>query len=500
MRFPMRRPTLAAALLVALVRPAGATPLDDGHVGGIGFEGPTEGNVTSVYWNPAALGLIRGVQIVVSGTATWTTTTVERAPIDPATGLPGGSQTFPSARNTDLVQPLQYPVGPGGFFGAAGNLGERFTLAFATYAPYIDHGGFSPAASGGEPARFHRVFTDLRNVALVPALAVRISGKLRIGVAPGFLFSSGRMRFDEDTAPFQPACAGGVCSAEDPAHAARYDLGSDMSLLNSRVTMTVGAGAYYRIGDVELGLSFSSRPLGNGAGRVQVNATDARITLPGGGELCSLAPGAPSGLRCVSGDISYSLPDTWIAGVAWRHGPRLKLHATLRYITFSMHDRIDVRVIGPATGSSSLASQGLPESIRFHRGFKDAWDLRIGAELWPTSRLRVGVTGRMQTSAVPSSNVTPGAVDGLKLQPLIVAQAHILPHVWLSAGYGFVWMPSVTVRGPYDPTAVSACAAAGGDLAHPACRLRQQGLARPTADGTYSQHAHELSVSMTAQF
>ena len=41
---------------------------------------------------------------------------------------------------------------------------------------------------------------DLRNLALVPALSIRFGSDFRVGVAPGFLFSTGRLMFAEDTA------------------------------------------------------------------------------------------------------------------------------------------------------------------------------------------------------------------------------------------------------------------------------------------------------------
>src|SRR5688500_15038026 len=91
---PVARAVLAAAVLMGLAtatRPAGAAPLDDPFVGGLSFSGPTSGNLTAVYWNPAALGLVRGFQIMAGGTAHLSTIDVQRASIDPATGMPGGA-------------------------------------------------------------------------------------------------------------------------------------------------------------------------------------------------------------------------------------------------------------------------------------------------------------------------------------------------------------------------------------------------------------------------
>src|SRR6185436_17583148 len=102
--------------------------------------------------------------------------------------------------------------------------GDRFSLAVATYMPYAERTTYEAPAGGGPlPTRYHRISADLRNLALVPALSVRFAGDFRLGFAPGFLFSAGRIAFDE------PVCPAGdtACPAdEDPSHDARYDLGS----------------------------------------------------------------------------------------------------------------------------------------------------------------------------------------------------------------------------------------------------------------------------------
>jgi hypothetical protein len=51
---------------------------------------------------------------------------------------------------------------------------------------------------GDEPTRYHMLTLDLRNLVLVPALSIRFGGDFRIGFAPGFMFSTGRLSFAED--------------------------------------------------------------------------------------------------------------------------------------------------------------------------------------------------------------------------------------------------------------------------------------------------------------
>ena len=89
--------------------PGGGGAADDPFVGGLGFNGPTAGNLGAVYWNPAALGLVRGFQVMVSGTTRASTTTVRRTGVGPS-GLPDPTlPAMPDAAAHDVTQPLQWP-------------------------------------------------------------------------------------------------------------------------------------------------------------------------------------------------------------------------------------------------------------------------------------------------------------------------------------------------------------------------------------------------------
>ncbi|HEX7597443.1 MAG TPA: outer membrane protein transport protein, partial [Polyangia bacterium] len=212
-------------LLVAM--PVLAGPLDDPHVGSLGFSGPTNGDLTAVYWNPAALGLIRGTQFMIGGSLLASRVTVDRAPIDQATGLPGGASTFPSASGHGLEHPFVWPPGPSGFVAAGAGIANRFAMAIAAYTPYSQKLSFNVPASGEQPTRYHLVSVSSQQFALVTGLAIQLSDSLQVGVAPGVLFSYGHLVFDEDTGLSSPSagCGAGLdACVENSTMAARYDL------------------------------------------------------------------------------------------------------------------------------------------------------------------------------------------------------------------------------------------------------------------------------------
>ena len=498
---------MIGALMGAGTR-AAAAPLDEPFVGGMTFDGPTSANLTSVYWNPAALGLVRGFQLMVAASGRLSTVEVNRAPINPMNGTPapGGTMTFPSARARDLTGPS--PFGPNSFFALSTDFGgDRFTIAFATYMPYLQRITFPVSPNGNEPTRYQILALDLRNLLLAPALSIRFGSDFRVGFAPGFLFSTGRLMFAEDlalnagSAGLTSDCQGVPCGAENPSAAARYDVSSGNDLGDAKFSVTLGAGVYYRRRSFELGVAYQSRPLGSDVPGVEVAGQHTSVTLPprdmpGGGLPVSCPNGQSS--RCIFGDVSYRLPDVWIAGATWRLAPGLELSAMVRWLWLSMHDRIDIRLSGPPLDTNG---QEVPQHIVLWRGFKDVWDLRGRISYWWRERVRIGAMLRVETSAVDPAAVNAAAVDGLKIEPVGLIEFRVLRQLWLGGGYGITFMRAVNVTSSvFQPQLAKECVDANGSLTSSACEGRLSGYARPTAAGKYTAQTQDFGVTMTLKF
>ena len=338
---------VAVGSLLLVASRASASPIDDPFATGMSFSGPTSGDPGAIYWNPAALGLMRGFQLMVAGTARWSSVSVSST----APGQPAGSATA-----TDFRQPFQWPPGPGAYV-ALGYGSDWFTLAFATYMPYLEHIHFSVSAAGNEPTRYQVLSMDLRNLALVPALAIRFGNDFRIGLSSGFLFSTGSLSFAED-----------LDGSRTPAADARYNINSGQGIGDAKFSVTLGGGIYWRHKNLELGVSYQSHPLGGQVAGVEVAGDATTVSVPpgqpGGGNPVTCAGGQSS--RCVFGDIAYRLPDVVIAGATWHLRPGLELNVMARWIWTHEHDRIDIRLVGP-----TLEANGLPQHIVLYRGFHD---------------------------------------------------------------------------------------------------------------------------------
>ena len=126
--------------------------------------------------------------------------------------------------------------------------GDRFTLGFATYMPYLQQIHFPLSPTGDEPTRYQALTIDLRNLALVPALAIRFGNDFRIGLSRRGSCS----RPAPQRSPRTPrsTAAGGAAlrrpAAENPAAAARYDINSGNGLGDAKFSVTLGGGIYYR--------------------------------------------------------------------------------------------------------------------------------------------------------------------------------------------------------------------------------------------------------------
>ncbi len=489
-----------------------ATPLDEPFVGGVGFGGPTTGDLTSVYWNPAALSMISGTEFHMSGLLRVANTKVQRPQVNSTTGLPDPALPQQTLNGGGTLWPKPWSPGPGWFAGIGANVMGRFTLAVAAYMPSYERLRYQPTASEQAAIGFHGLDMDLRNFALVPALAVRMGKFLHVGLAPGFLFAGGTMTFDEDTAinrgtPGLTADCGGMpCGYENPAAIARYRLNAGTEPFSTVPAFTLGGGIHYKRDSWSVGVAYASRALGNDGAGVRLDIQEGGITrapnsaLPS--PLCPSTPPLPPSptynAACINGQLSYRLPDAVMVGVTWDKSERWSFTGIVRYQTFSQHDRMVLTLAGPS--GSELGQNGLRSRLVLDRGFQDRVDVRARAVRSWNKVARAGVGMRVATSAVPLKQLTPMAVDGLTFEPFVMAEVK-LKLLTIRAGYAFGFMARRKVdNSAFSSQAAVNCVDANYNLDNSNCVDLREGRARPTAAGTYSHLRHTLSLNLLARF
>jgi len=458
---------------VTLAAPSAlAGPLDDAHVADTGFSGPTSGDLTAIYWNPAGLGLLQGPQLMLGGSLQVTSVRVDRSSSP-------GSTTFPTTAGSGTLQPFRWPLGPASFIGIGAGFGHRFGIAIALYSP------FSSTLSMPEnaPTRYQLVSLDLNHLAPTIGLAIHATDSIQIGVAPSFVFPTAHLVFKETP-------VGG--SSEDPTTASTYDLATQGILVPAYI---LSVGAQYRRGRFSLGFSYTTAPLGT-SGMLNLPLDNAHIVLSsaaGGGDLC----GSPNN-HCLAGEMSYRLPSIYNLGATWQATKNWSVTGVVRWLRYGAHDTIGILLSGPP--DKTALGPSVPDHVVLYRGFQDNVDLR-GRVVWEDKHMRLGATLRLETSAVPAANVNAAAIDGTKLEPSVAFEMRIWRQIRMSAGYAFLWMfPVDTGTSVFDPTAATTCANTGGDLSSAACQARMNGQARPSAAGNYRQWRQTLSVMTTFAF
>jgi long-subunit fatty acid transport protein len=417
-----------------------------------------------------------------------TSVSVDRSSIDSQTGSNPGNTTFPSANGSATRQPFRWPLGPGSFLAVGAGIGRRFGIAVALYSPFSTK--LDMSSNPDAPARYHLVSMELNHIALTPGIAIHASDSIQLGVATGFLFPTAHLVFDEDTA------MGSATSAKEDQHAAaRYDLGTN-GLIAPSLFLSVGAD--YRRGRFALGIAYTSAPLGTG-GVMYVPLDNVNIGLPSNLAPQTSCPAANS--NCLVGQMSYHLPSIYSLGTSWQASRHWSVSGMVRWLRYGSHDKVTLLFSGPSSqqtlGTTLSDGSTVPDHVVLYRGFVDSLDVR-GRVAYESKEFRVGGTLRLETSAVPASHVNAAAIDGTKLEPSLAAEMRIWRQIRLGASYAFMWMlPVDTGKSVFDPTAASACSAAGGDLSTPACQARMNGQARPSAAGTYHLWRQTLSVYTT---
>ena len=241
--------------------------------------------------------------------------------------------------------------------------------------------------------------------ALVPALSIRFGNDFRVGFAPGFLFSTGRLMFAEDlaldggSAGLNSDCMRRPVRRREPARGRplrrvvgprprRREVLGDAGrghllpppLVRARASRTRAArwAATSRA-------SRSPASAPRSRCRRAIRAAAARSTARTGSRPAASSATSPT-----------SCPTSGSPARPGGSRPGLELSAMVRWLWLPMHDRST----SACRARRSTATGNLPQHIVLYRGFKDVWDTRVRVSYWWRERVRVGAMLRVETSAV----------------------------------------------------------------------------------------------------
>jgi long-subunit fatty acid transport protein len=461
---------------------AQATPLLAPRMGGPELTGAALGTPTSVYDNPAAIGLRPGTHLLLAGDLRASSLTIARDPID---GGPGGAPlAFESVHDTSWT--------PGLFAGVTSDLGSpTVTVGLAVYSPIAELGRLS-GGDGSDPtapARFHRVALRAFDLRATLAAAFRVSSRLYFGIGFTVAQSTLRLSFARDTAldggtagvngPC-PTSDGATtpCGFENPAAAEQLDLDT------SAQSLGFSAGVAVRITPrVTLGVAFVSRPLGFG-----------RSDIPGrGGATLRRSPRDGGTTLEGTAEVRYGLPDMVTVGTVWRPTPLWELVGNLRWHRLGTQQSFDIRLIGRA-----LQGQ-VPERLVRYRGFSDVLSAELAARRPLGPRWTLTGSALFSTPAVDVQTVNAAAVDAPHVNLMLSSSVRV-SRSW-SALFGYeagLYLPRTARPSTFDPNDQLRCVDSLFDLG--TCRPVNAGKGLPSAAGRYSLLEHNALLALRYDF
>jgi long-subunit fatty acid transport protein len=442
--------------------------------------------VTSIYWNPAALGMLSGTHVFVDGTLRITHGTVTRRSINPATGRPSVGGAAVSFDAQDFVN-----LTPDCFFGFSTDLGsDSVVLGVALYTPFAEMERFGGKTIPGAdaPLRYHRVKVDWFNLFVSPVVAVKFHKRFLVGVGLSYVRSIMNMSFYRDRTlreTYQPTAT--EYTVEDPLRSEKvvFEAAENSVTFNLGVVVRLPA-------KITLGAAYRSKALGlersdiEASGKVRVTRFDEDV-----GKWTEVAGRAK---------VYYALPDSFVFGAGWKVQPQWQLNLSLEWLHYAVHKDIHFKFSGNAFRAAAMGNWDV--NFRHYRGFNDVWRVNAGAAYKPIKTLRVGGGVRYESTAVKKKWVNPAAMDGHKADFLFTAEWYPHRSVSIHLGYSVILTAPLDVKhSGFDPAKTTSCVTNQVDIVwNDDCNAVNAGKGLPTAAGKYWFVTHKVGLGVAYHY
>jgi long-subunit fatty acid transport protein len=464
----MKSPTAPAALLCLVLtappRPAGAA-----YIGNL-LSGPTTADPAAVYWNPAAMTLMKGTHGMLFSAFSAIRLAYQRDTPSPVDGLP-----FPEATTTVAgFDPTVHVVTDATL--------ERFRFGVGLSVPIAD-GASWPATTGGRPSSTRYYALEGKDVYFVigVAAAYRITRYLSIGVGLDILgiWQAVDSMTDFGARLNQLTCAWvGASSCPLDAPLSRED--------PTYQGLTTAGGVGYSVGGyggvllepfrwLRLGVGFHS------GGRVKV-PIDVTVEIPGSviSYVTQNLPSVTLPPLEATLEIDGVAPMVATAGVAVTAADRLELAADLHWLGKSATEVLRMQV---RQSSTSLVGEQVQA-----KGRRDGYLFGVQGNYQLLDNLRLALRIEYTPNSRPAPYVSPVSLDFDRLALHVGAAWTAVPWLTLTLEYGhyFTWERRITVS-RYGPNPMPATPEeAGFDL--------------PPATGWYDVGVDRFGLGMLLHF
>jgi long-subunit fatty acid transport protein len=419
--------------------------------------GPTDPHVAATFYNPAAMGYLRGVHFFADGGLRWGLGNIK---------LDSGGSASPSVAATDSFAGITWDLAT-----------ETLSIGLSAYTPFTEFSSY-PTTS---PLRYHEQSQTFATFEQALAGAWQIERHIAIGA--GFLVNESwyDYRYARDLAPAggsavvsQPnaLCGGAPCGYENPL--AQQGIG----LRGFDYGFGFIVGLVARPDDrVWIGISYTNHKAG---GDLSLrDSARARVTpAPGQGPICG------DGGDCFGADrVLLLLPDMVQAGIRVTLGPRTDIEAQWRFLHYGARSALDATLQG-----GTITNANVPPQYLIDRGLQNTYLVELSTRHTVSPALRLSPSLTFETAAVASDAVNPAAIEAPKLDAALTlewtAWRSATTAVMLGAHVGGTAYFVSHVSSRFDAVAETACVDA--NLALDLCQKRNYGDALPSAAGDYT--------------
>ena len=440
--------------------------------------GPADPHVAAVFYNPAALGPLRGFHLYVDGGPRFHLGSID---LDAQGGRAAGKTTLNS---TDFD----------GFVGMSWDLAtDRATLGIAVYTPFDEFSSY-PSASA---VRYQEISQQSAVLEQAIAGAFKITNRVSIGASVNFGETWINYRYLRDAAPSggrayldqaQALCGGQPCGLNNPLAA------QDVRLRGYNWGIGFATGLLFRpVDPLWIGVSYTSHLFHHGTGSSVITLSDssnARVH-PAPGQTSSCNP-------CLGNDqISMAVPDIVQLGIRLELTPRIELETAARWVHYGLASQLYVRLQGGTLSQLAGPATSIPPEYAMDRGLQDTGMIEASAR-FRIGNLRLSPSFVWESSAVESSAVSAAAIDGNKFDFALTGEWKPRKHLTIGGHVGVTAYAIGTVSSRYDARAAATCADSGYNLAD--CQKVISGQALPSASGNYQPVTLHLGASVGLDF
>jgi len=432
---------------------------------------PAAPNPYAIYYNPAALGGMKGTQVTADLALVFRSVTYERS-AQALTPSSDGLRSNPSYVAANTGGATLFNVLPLPFLGGASDLGTKdLRVGYAFYIPFgglatwdkrdsWEKNTYAPGAVDGQQ-RFHNISGQILAIYNTAALAYRLPSNFSIGVNVSAIYHHAE------------TVRARTFDGSDDARSLSGALKEGRSYLNVKgFNLSAALGVYWEPTEaLKLGLSYTSQP---GFGETRMKGT-----------LENQFGSDATRAQAQQVDLLQTYPDIIRFGVAFKPTKTSELRFDADFVRWSTFEN---QCVVQRDAECGIDANGDATSgdvvLNVRRNWKNAFGLRAGGAIWPTEQLELFGSVSLTTSAVPKSTIDASTIDSTRLYGALGARYELTKNLAIAGSYIPIYFLPVDTKGKSIH-----------DDGKPGSASRS-----PSADGKYTSFIHMVNLNATVAF